>query len=95
VYAVNEYDYIYCRHDITTDTPEGTAWIRLDGLLAYVSCNVLGCYGVNSQNNVYYRTGVTEKHCNGVGWIYIHGLHLKQIEVSYCYCLINMSRFVS
>jgi hypothetical protein len=82
VYAVDQFDYIFCRHGITTDKPEGTAWIRTDGHLTYVSCNVLGCYGVNRNNTVFYRTGVTEDNCNGDRWILIPGLHLKQIEVS-------------
>jgi hypothetical protein len=84
VYVVDQSDYIYCRHGITTDKPEGTDWIRTDGKLTYVSCNVLGCYGVERNKFVFYRTGITEGNCSDDNaWIVIPELPLKQIEVSY------------
>ena len=76
------YNHIYCRIDITSDAPDGTGWKRVSGLLKYVSCNDLGCYGVNHFNQIFYRRGVNAENCEGSVWTRIYGLSIRQIEVS-------------
>ena len=82
VYGVDISNHIYCRIGITNDAPHGTGWKGVSGLLKYVSCNDLGCYGVNHYNQVFYSLGVNAENCAGSSWIHIHGLSFRQIEVS-------------
>ena len=82
VYGLDRNYQIYCRTGISSDVREGTGWKMLPGLLTYVSCNVLGCYGVDAYNKVWYRHGVNAENCAGSTWIEIDGVSLMQIEVS-------------
>ena len=70
------------RDGITNDKPEGTNWLQIPGLLRYVSCGRLGCWGVNSFHDVFSRSGVSETSCRGFEWHKIPGVALIQIEVS-------------
>jgi hypothetical protein len=48
VWGVNGHDLIYLRQGVTPDTPYGTEWRQLDGLLKQIDAGSSGVvYGVN------------------------------------------------
>jgi hypothetical protein len=58
VCGVSSIDEVFCRTGITDGTPEGSAWIKLDGSLKYISCGEFGHWGVNKNNQVFFRGGI-------------------------------------
>ena len=58
VCGVSSIDEVFCRTGITDATPEGSAWMKLDGSLKYISCGEFGHWGVNKNNQVFFREGI-------------------------------------
>lgn len=55
VIGVNAADRIYVRQGISRQTPAGTSWASVGGLLKVVDANEADqIWGVNSANNIYH-----------------------------------------
>ena len=79
VCGVNRNNYIYCRKGITPLRPGGSGWIKVSGILKYISCGALGHWGVNKNNDIYFRYGVNGRRPQGTKWKRVPG-KLHQIE---------------
>ncbi|XP_028398920.1 uncharacterized protein LOC114522442 [Dendronephthya gigantea] len=73
VYAVNGANEIYCRANITTQSPFGSSWIKVPGAAKHVSCGDYGCFAVRSDGTVAFRKGVSVENCKGTNWTDIPG----------------------
>ncbi|XP_014679571.1 PREDICTED: tectonin beta-propeller repeat-containing protein-like, partial [Priapulus caudatus] len=70
------------RNGITAETPEGSDWEQIPGLLKQVSVNPATneVWGVNSNDNIFRRVGITSTNYKGVSWQQIAG-GLKWVSV--------------